>query len=85
MSALRIAIAALGFLGAIFFPPWIPVICIILLSLRFRAWEAIFIGLLVDLLWRAPEAGWQIVPFFTIGAIIIVWALEPLRREFLTA
>ena len=82
MNILRFFLAALGFLGAIFFPPWIPGLSIIALSLRFRAWEVPLIGLVIDLLWR-PLHGIEVLPLFTIGAIVIVWGLEPLRKEFL--
>ena len=79
MTILRISVAVIGFLGAIFAPWWIPAICIVLLSVRFRAWEAILLGVLMDLLWL-PAGG---LPLFTIGAIVCVWIFEPLRTEFL--
>ena len=84
MTALRIALAAIGFWGAIFFPPWVPALCILLLAVRFRAWEAILLGLFVDLLWLSPQSGFHGLPLFTLGAIIVVWAFEPLRSEFLS-
>jgi hypothetical protein len=80
MKLLRIAVAVIGFLSAIFLPWWIPVICIIILALRWRAWEAIFLGVFMDLLWLSPGVG---LPLFTIFAIAIVWVFEPLRNEFL--
>lgn len=79
MTILRIVVAIIGFLGAIFLPWWVPAICIVLLSIRWRAWEAVLLGLLMDLLWL-PAGGF---PLFTIGAIAVVWAFEPLRSEFL--
>jgi len=63
-------------------PPWVPLVLIILLSLRFRAWEVPLIGLLMDLLWL-PQLSLQHPPLYTILSLVIVWALEPLRREFL--
>lgn len=83
MTALRIIVAVIGFLGAIFWTWWIPAMCIVLLSLRWRAWEAIALGLFMDLLWLPPGAGFHELPLFTISAIVVVWALEPLRTEFL--
>jgi hypothetical protein len=89
MIAARIGIACVGFFGAIFLSAWVPAICIVLLCVRFRAWEAILLGLFMDLLWLGPHESFQAsfygLPLFTIGAIIIVWAFEPLRREFLSA
>lgn len=79
MTALRIVVAAIGFLGAIFAPWWVPATCIVLLSIRFRAWEAVLLGLLMDLLWL-PAGG---LPLFTAFAIVVVWIFEPLRSEFL--
>ena len=84
MTAIRITIAAIGFIGAIFWPWWIPAICIVLLAIRWRAWEAIVLGLFMDLLWLSPGSGIHGLPLFTIGAIAVVWAFEPLRTEFLT-
>ncbi len=83
MTLLRIAIAVVGFIGAIFWVWYIPAICIVLLALRFRAWEAIALGVFMDLLWLAPGTGFHELPLFTIFAIIVVWALEPIRAEFL--
>lgn len=82
MNNFRLAIAVIGFLGAIIAPPWVPLLCIIALSLRFRALEAIGIGFFMDMLWlpTAIPGSW---PLFTIASIIIVWGLEPLRLEFL--
>ncbi|HTR19057.1 MAG TPA: hypothetical protein VMH91_03745 [Candidatus Paceibacterota bacterium] len=83
MTYLRIAIGVVGFLGAIWLPWFIPAACIFLLALRFRAWEAIVIGVFMDLLWLSPDSLFHGLPVFTIGAIVVVWAFEPLRSEFL--
>lgn len=82
MSNFRFAIAVVGFLGAIIAPPFVPVLCMIVLSLRFRAFEVIGIGFFMDMLWL-PAAMPESWPLFTIISIIIVWGLEPLRLEFL--
>lgn len=83
MTFLRAIIAVAGFIGAVFLPWWIPAICIALLALRWRAWEAIVLGLFMDLLWLSPNSIFHGFPVFTLGAILLVWALEPLRVEFL--
>jgi hypothetical protein len=75
----RIAIAVMGFLSAIVLNPFVPAIAILALAFLWRAWEALFLGLFIDLLWL--PAGH--IPYFTIGAILIVWIMEPIRREFL--
>jgi hypothetical protein len=82
MNNFRLAIAVIGFLGVVIAPPWVPMICIVVLSLRFRAFEAIAIGFFCDILWL-PAALPHALPLYTIAAIIVVWGLEPLRLEFL--
>lgn len=81
-TAARIVIALAGFLGALFAPWWVPLACMLLLSLRFPAWEVPFIGLLVDFLWL-PSGGNFAFPLFTILGIAFVWLAHPLRRQFL--
>ena len=81
--SIRIIIAAIGFLGAVFAPPWVALSCIVLLSLRYRAWEVIVLGLTVDFMWLPGGPSTHLFPIFTIVALIIVWGLEPLRLQFL--
>ncbi len=78
-TSLRVAIAALGVFGIVFFPMWVSIFAILILALLWRAWEAMLIGLLMDMVWLPLGA----LPIFTIGAIFIVWVLEPIRKEFL--
>jgi len=79
MKWLRVSIFACSFLGSLVFSPWIAVIGILALSLRWRAYEALFLALFMDFFW-SPVGH---VPFFTLGAVAVVWLLEPIRREFL--
>ncbi len=82
-NLVRILLALAGVFSALVAPFWVPALCMLLLSLRFRAWEVPLIGLLVDLLWL-PSVGFvHPFPVFTTLGIIFLWALEPLRREFL--
>jgi len=53
-----------------------------LLSLRFRAWEALLIAALLDVTWLPSDSFFHI-PFFTLIALLIVWGLEPLRLQIL--
>ena len=82
INNLRPVLAAVGFAGAFMASPWVPMLAIVLLSLRFRAIEAIVIGFYTDMLWQAGGFP-NVLPLYTIAAIIIVWGLEPLRLEFL--
>lgn len=81
LTSIRIAIACAGFFSALFLSPWIPVLAIVLLALRFRAWEGILLGLFLDLLWLPLGGPFVSVPFYTIASVLIVWGLEPLRLE----
>ena len=83
MTIIRITIAAVAFVGIFIAPPWLPLACVVLLALRYRAWEGLMIGLLMDLMWLPFGLPHVYVPFYTIAAVIIVWGLEPLRLELL--
>ncbi len=80
---LRIAIALLGLISVYVFPTWVPIVCIIVLALRYRAWEAILIGALIDLTWLPAVSLSHALPLYTILSIIVVWGFEPLRQQFL--
>ena len=79
---IRIALGIIGVLGAVFAPPWLPLVAMVALSIRYRAWEAVAIGMLVDLLW-IPDISLGSLPLFTIAGLVLVWGFEPLRQEFL--
>lgn len=79
---MRTALAIVGLLGAIFAPPWVTILCMGLLAFRYPSWEVLFIGLLTDFLW-IPTGVFHPLPIFTLSALILVWGLEPLRKEFL--
>lgn len=80
---IRALIAAVGYVSLFFGTPLISALCIVLLALRYRAWEAVLLGLLMDFMWLPTEISLFTFPYFTLGSLIIVWALEPLRRQFL--
>lgn len=81
-ASIRIALGVVGVTTALFAPPWIMLLVMIILALRYSAWEVLFLGLLVDLLWF-PGLFLGVFPLFTIAGAALVWGLEPLRREFL--
>jgi hypothetical protein len=85
MKILRIALDTIGLIGAVALPFWVPLASILILSLRWRAWEVIVIGFLMDLLWVPPGSFFHLRYLFTTVAIVTVWALEPLRKEFLVS
>lgn len=83
MSYLRAGIAILGFVSAIFFPPYIAALCIVILAARWSSWEAVVLGFFIDMLWLPPGGPFHGLPLFTIGAIILAWAFEPIRTQLL--
>jgi len=83
MTLFRIIIALFGFASAFLGYWWIALIAILVLSLRFRAWEVILIGLLDDFMWVPSSVHGSAIPYMTLAAIAIVWIFEPMRREFL--
>lgn len=82
---MRIALVVAGFIAAITLPPWVTAICVVLLALRYRAWEAILLGLFIDLTWQplGAEGLFHLVPIFTLSCMLVVWAFEPVRTQFL--
>lgn len=77
----RLIVGLLGIVGAFFLPWWVPLVCMIALALRYPAWEALVIGLLMDMLWL-PGQPFE-VPVFLIAGIALVWICAPLRSQFL--
>ena len=80
---IRLCIGIIGTVAAVFIAPWITAICIVALSVRYRAVEAIFLGALLDMLWLPHDSALFSFPVCTIISIILVWGFEPLRLEFL--
>jgi hypothetical protein len=80
---MRLFLAVLGFLSALIAPPWVALVVIIILSVRWRAWEAPLIGLVMDFMWLPSGGFFSPLPLYTIAAIAIVWGLEPIRIRFL--
>lgn len=78
-NSFRIFLVAFGGYSVLFGPVWLPFVSMVLLSLRFRAWEVMALGLFYDFMY----APYLQLPFFFIASICIVWVLEPLRRELL--
>lgn len=79
---MRFLLALTACIGALYLPPFVPFIILVVLALRFRAHEAILLGLGMDLVWLPADIT-SAVPWCTLIAIMIVWALEPLRVQLL--
>ncbi len=74
------------FASVIFAPPWLAAIFACALAARWRAWEVVAAGMLMDFLWMPASfsfLSFHSLPLCTIIAIVLVFGLEPLRRQLL--
>ncbi len=83
MIAYRTSLTLLGVVAAVFFSPWVTALCIVLLAVRYRAVEAIVLGMLLDMLWLPHDTTLTMLPMCTLISLLVVWGFEPLRLEFL--
>jgi hypothetical protein len=79
----RTTLACIGYLSAIVGVPWLTAACIFFLALRFRAWEAVFLGFFMDLFWLPLHVSLYTLPYGALFALVAVWGLEPLRARLL--
>lgn len=82
-STIRVALIGIAITGVLYAPFWVPLLCMFALSARYRATEVPFIGLFIDLLWLPSIGFMNPFPLFTMLGIVLLWLLEPLRRELL--
>jgi hypothetical protein len=82
MSRTRAVLAVTMFSSAFLLPWWVGAFVGVFLAVRYRAWEVVLFGLLLDILWL-PQGFLYGIPIGTCTALILVWTLEPLRRQFL--
>ena len=85
-SNVRNVLALALFVSVIFAPPWIAGIFALALAVRWRAWEVIAAGMMMDFLWMPSSVSflsWYALPFATIISIVLVFGFEPLRRQLL--
>ena len=83
---IRLVFALALFTSVILAPPWLACLFALALSLRWRAWEVIAAGIFLDFLWLPTSVSflsWHALPLATIISIIVVFGLEPLRRQLL--
>lgn len=83
IDLIRVVGALALLLSALLLPWWVSVGGMILLAARSPSWEVICIGFLIDCLWLPTDTLIYPVPIFTIGAVLVVWGLEPMRRLLL--
>lgn len=78
----RKIVAGAAFAGIFLGSWWISALGALLLSIRWRAWEVIVLGSIVDIVWL-PYGMFYGIPVATCMGILLVWLFEPLRRQFL--
>ncbi|KKW23049.1 MAG: hypothetical protein UY74_C0012G0009 [Candidatus Kaiserbacteria bacterium GW2011_GWC2_52_8b] len=79
---MRPVLFLIGIIG-LFISIWLTLVAAIILVVRYPAWEVLILGLLVDFLWLPSGLPLSHLPLATLAAIMVVWAFEPLRSEFL--
>ena len=79
----RTIVFLIGAISAMLLSPWIAALCIVVLSVRYRAYEAVALGAFLDLLWLPHDSLLFSLPLCTIVSLLLVWGFEPLRAEFL--
>ena len=79
---MRLLLAILGIVFVFIAPPWLTAMCILALSLRWRAWEVLLIGACADILWFPGTFSYGI-PVVTLFSLVVLIILEPLRNELL--
>ena len=67
--------------SALIGPLWLTFIFALMLSVRYRAWEVVVVAVFIDFLWLPGPISSTNLPLATLGALILIVALEPLRRE----
>lgn len=79
---MRIFLGIIGFVSVFIAPPWLSALCVLVLCIRWRAWEVLLIGAFSDILWF-PASMLYGIPLGTLYALLLLIALEPLRNELL--
>lgn len=80
---MRVLVVLVGIVGLLLGSVWIAVASMVVLAIRYRAWEIVAIGLFFDFAWQ-PTGATFAVPVFTLLSIGLVWAFEPIRAQFLS-
>lgn len=80
----RIVLFAAGLLSIVFAPPWVPLLLAVALVARWFAWEAVLLGLAIDLVYLAPPGMFFSIPFpATLTTVVLLLVCEPLRQRLL--
>lgn len=80
----RIVLFAAGLVSIVFAPPWVPFLFAVALAARWFAWEAVLLGLAIDLVYLAAPGTFFNIPFpATLATVVILLVCEPLRQRLL--
>ena len=80
---LRAFIGGISFASVLFAPPWVPIIGVGILALRFRAWEILFLGAMIDIIYVPPGGIYGVPIPATLIALVLLSGLEPFRKKLL--
>ena len=79
----RALLGGLSLAGILFAPLWMPLLFMGALAVRFYAWEVVFFGAIIDLLY-VPLGGVLHIPIpATLVAFLFLLSFEPIRRKLL--
>lgn len=85
-SNIRLVLGIALFVSVLFAPPWVAAIFAFVLAARWRAWEVVAAGAVMDFLWMPVSVSFlsfSTIPLSTVIAMVVVFGLEPLRRQLL--
>jgi hypothetical protein len=80
---IRALIGGVSLAGILFAPAWVPFVGIGALAIRFRAWEVLVLGAIIDLVYVPPGGVWGIPIPATLFAFILLVLFEPIRQKLL--
>jgi hypothetical protein len=81
---MRILLFIVACISVLYAPWWLTLLFVFGSSLRYQAWEMLFIGLCMDFLTLPPELGLHSIPVFTLASLAFVWGFDPIRAEFMS-
>lgn len=80
---MRAFLGGLSLASILFATPWIVFLTSLALAVRFQAWEVLFFGMLIDVLYAPPGGIYGIPIPATIIAFIVIIGFEPFRRKLM--
>ena len=79
----RAFLGGLSLASILFAPFWVAILFMGALAVRFCAWEVLFLGALIDLLYVPAGGIWHIPIPATLTFFLVLALFEPFRRKIL--